>query len=183
MDAPQSDDEVRPVVAALQRIDPRLDVLWNPRCVLTRTGGYDAEGRLVAPTYEGRWQVILHDRAIQTATWRDHVLVCTVTPPAADAPAGVPALTHNGPYAPLGEWLVEHLRAIDQANAASMAKISAAIDADLARQDRARDTATAEAAGEACRRQFHAGAAEQGVATSHPVRIDLRGTPSLLTPR
>jgi hypothetical protein len=182
MDAPQGPDEVRPVVEQLRLLDPRLDVLWNPRCVLVTAGGYDALGRLIAPVYDGRWQVILHDRALQTATWRDHVLVCTVTAPAADAPPGVHALTHDGPYAPLGEWLVEHLRAIDQANAANVARISAALDAAAARQDRARDDATAEAVGEACRRAFHTGAAEQGVATAHPVRIDLRGArPTLRT--
>jgi hypothetical protein len=174
VDAPQSDVEVRPVVDALRRIDSRLDVIWNPRAFIETPGEYDATGKLVAPVYAGRWQVILHDRSAKTAEWRDYTLVCTVTAPAADAPRGVHALTHEGPYAPVGPWLVEHIEAIDRANAANLEKIKAAIDADWERQLARRAAAHEDATREALGRQYDDGTREAGVAQFHPVGIDLR---------
>lgn len=176
MDAPQSDAEVRPVVDALQRIDPRLDVLWDPRAVIERRGGYDPLGKILEPTYGGRWKVILHDRAAKLADWREYTLICVVTPRATDAPPGVHALVHDGPYAPLGEWLVEYIRAVDRANGSRVRAISDAIDAAVARQHAADDAAHADAVREAADFQYDEGTREGSVAQYHPVGIDLSPT-------
>lgn len=182
MDAPQSDVEVRPVVDALQRIDPRLDVLWNARAFVEQRFGFDALGRAIAPTYAGRWQVVLWDTSAKTAEWRAYTLVCTVTAPATDAPPGVHALTHEGPYAPVGPWLVEHIHAIDRANAASVRDISAKLDAAWEKHEQDLALSTAEAMGEACRVQFENAVREGGVAVFHPVGIDLRAPRTTNTP-
>lgn len=174
MDCPQSRDEIQPVVDALRRdVEARLDILWNPRCVLVAHGAYDAQGRLVAPQWEGRHQVVLFESATQTATWRPYEVICTVTPPATDAPRGVHALTHDGPYAPVGWWLYDHIRSIDRANVASLATISSAIDLAWERTLAAQDAATAEAVAAGCDRVYCDAVREGGVSVFHPVRIDL----------
>lgn len=113
MQAPQSRDEVEPVIRALQRMDGLLDVIWNPQAKMTSRGAYSVTGKLTPPTYEGRWQVIRYQTE-HTNSRRDYALICTVTAPI-DVD-GIRCLQADGPYAPVGEWLVALMQSADAAN-------------------------------------------------------------------
>lgn len=110
--APQSDEEVRPVVEALRRLDPLLDVRWEPQA-FRRKGYFDAAGTPTAARWEGRWQVIRYDTATSLHEARGYVLICTVT--ALRTEGKVPVMLDEGDYAPLGEWLVDYMRLWDRA--------------------------------------------------------------------
>lgn len=111
---PQTDDEIRPVVEQLQLLDARLDVQWNPQAVLRKAGAYTALGKNVPAEYDGRWEVILRDRAT-ALTDREYVVLCVVTKAERYGRRQVLIMEKDGPYAPVGEWLVEYMRTWDAA--------------------------------------------------------------------
>jgi hypothetical protein len=116
---PQSDDEIRWVVEELQRLDPLLDIRWDPKHVLVETGSYSAIGKRVDATYDGRWQVIRHQPS--ELNDRDYVVICTLTEPQREG--GLLVLVKDGPYAPVGEWVLELMRSADAQNVEQFRKI------------------------------------------------------------
>lgn len=124
MEAPQSQDEVGPVVAALKSIDHLLDIIWQPKAFMTARGSYSVTGTMTPPTYAGRWQVIRYETPNLSAK-RDYCVICTVTEPVIHN--GVRCLTEEGPYAPIGFWLVDFMHAADSANTKAMEAMRAAL--------------------------------------------------------
>lgn len=111
---PQSDSEVLPVVEALRRLDPLLDVRWNPKKHVLVPGSYSVLGERIDPVYDGRWEVIRYQSASQLHRERDYAVIVTVS--ALIDVDGIPCMIDKGPYAPLGEWLVRYMQAADAAN-------------------------------------------------------------------
>jgi len=104
MDAPQSSNEVQPVVAALRRLDGRLDVVWNPRALIVRHGAIDVYGTVIQPTHDGRWEVVIRDTAAGMHADRDYAVVYQVRGP-------------EDEYKAVGPWLVEFMQKWDSAQA------------------------------------------------------------------
>jgi hypothetical protein len=172
--APQSGDDVRLVVEDLQRLDRQLDVRWEPRAVMVKRGSYSASGQIVDPVYEGRWRVIHYDTSVQTATWRPFTHICYVTEPV-EVGSGLKAMSADGPYAPLGPWLVEFFRQADRHNQEGARRLREKLDAMNDASDEAALAAGDDAIEEAASKQYHAGTkAGGGVSEFHPVGIDLR---------
>jgi len=118
--APQSMDEVQPVIDALRRIDPLLDVIWNPNAKLLTRPFYSVTGQLTPGTYDGRWQVIRYNTA-HTSAQRDYCLICTVTKPT--EVGGILCLVDDGEYMHVGPWLVDLMRSADAANVRAFTEI------------------------------------------------------------
>lgn len=177
--APQSPEEIQRWERELQQLDPRLHVRWNPEAVLLTPGRYDAIGRAVLPTYDGRWEVILLDDAgFKTAEWRPWTLVTRVTA-LVEQRVGVHrvrTMELNGPYAPVGEWLVAHLREIDRANVEAARRLGETLEKMHAKQEADAVEAT-DGEREALERVYHGGTKEGGgVSEFHPVGITLAAT-------
>lgn len=118
--APQDfDTEVRPVERALQGIDPNLRIVWNPKAFLARPGHYDAEGRPVPPTYDGRWHVVIQGKL-------DGVDTVVYTLGSEDG--------SQKPYKPVGPWLVDYMREWDTANVHRMAALRKLQDEEVSIQ-------------------------------------------------
>lgn len=114
--APQSDAEVRPVVEALQRLDPLLDIQWQPKAILVRRGSYSVHGTRVDPEYDGRWEVIRWDTSVslhKERTWTRITLVTQL-----DLTGKYPQMVCDGPYMPIGPWLVSFMQLWDAAQSA-----------------------------------------------------------------
>lgn len=175
MDAPQSRDEVDVIERELQRMDARLAIAWEPKAVMVKRGSYDVLGRVVDPVYDGRWKVVLRGDPYRTAMWREDTLVTYVTAPVTvgSGTQKVHAMTADGPYAPVGWWLVEHMQSWDRANREFVNRVRETLDADNDRQDAA--TLAAGAAGEAEKldEMFFHGTIRGGVSTLHPVKADV----------
>jgi hypothetical protein len=176
VDAPQSPVEVQPVIDGLRAIDPRLDIVWNPTAIITKRGGYNASGGITAPTFDGRWVVILRDPELKTANWREHTQILVVTRPTTSIP-GVHAMEADGAYMPLGQWLVDYMRAIDRANVENATKVSAMLDDHMRRQDESAQRELDAAVEQAAHRLWDDAHREAGVAQFHPVAIDLIAAP------
>lgn len=117
--APQSREELERFVAELRRtVDPRMDIWWQPRAVVLERGGFDVMGNPRPTKWDGRWEVITENPEGRTASWRDYTHVCYVTEPVRIGP-DLEAMQDNGPYAPVGDWLVAYLQ---QANWWNMAR-------------------------------------------------------------
>lgn len=172
MDAPQSDAELLPFIQALQGLDARLDIIWNPRAVMEKRGGFDASGRVLDPQWGGRWEVILHDVSAKTANWRAHTRVCLVTEPVTVA-TGLQAMQADGAYAPVGDWLVEFIRAADQWNQEKLRHLGGQLDVLNETLERNRFQAALDAAADKSRRLYHAGTARGHISEFHPVNISL----------
>ena len=116
MDAPQSRDEVQAVVDRLRIAvnDPHLDIQWEPKAVLIHRGSYDAAGKLIAPIYNGRWEIRRYHDQYGTAGWRDWRRICFITEP--EEHKGMKMMYADGAYAPVGEWVVAFMQQCDNAN-------------------------------------------------------------------
>lgn len=171
--APQSWAEVEPHETALRQLDDRLRIAWEPQAVMVGRGTYDANGHLIAPKYEGRWKVIKLGDPHRTAMWREDALVTYVTTPVVigSGTEKVHAMTADGPYMPIGEWLVEHLRSWDRANREAALRASAIMDAYNTKMDD--DALKAGEAGEAEALERICGTTRGGVMKAHPVAIHL----------
>lgn len=125
MHQPQSQDEVEPVVRALQGIDHLLDVVWNPKAQMIAPGAYSALGVATPPSYDGRWQVIRYDthnwHNERTINGRQYCVIVTVTE-TYDAD-GIRCMVKNGAYAPIGPWLIDYMHAADAQNVKAMTAI------------------------------------------------------------
>lgn len=109
--APQSDEEIRPVVEALRRLDPLLDVRWEPRAFRAKSV-FDVRGVAPDAKWEGRWEVIRFKTPGLHAE-REYVRICMVTELRKEGK--VPVMLDKGAYAPLGLWLVEYMQLWDRA--------------------------------------------------------------------
>jgi hypothetical protein len=175
MDAPQSRAEVDPVEQSLRLLDDALRIEWEPRAVMVKRGGYDARGKVINPVYDGRWKVVKKHDPFRTAMWREDSLVCYLTAPmvTGSGEAKVHALTADGPYAPVGEWVVELFRSWDRANRAFVdARLKERLDEENARMDAAAVEGTGGEA-EYLEEMFFNGTMRGGVSTSHPVGVTL----------
>jgi hypothetical protein len=169
MEAPQSPEDVAQVVAWLQReLDPQMDVRWNPRARMSARGRFDVLGRPIAPEYVGRWQVIRKRDNQGTAPWHvdegdPYVLVCTVTSPSRmEEMNGMLALDADGPYAPLGRWLVDFLIQCNASLVGEAKRFGEQLErANARRRDREIRAGTA-GEEELLEQIHHAGAAEAG---------------------
>ena len=81
---------------------------------MVEKGTYSALGIATPPTYDGRWEVIRYQTATNCHEGRDYTLITTVT--AFREMAGQRVMVADGPYASVGSWLVEYMRAADAAN-------------------------------------------------------------------
>lgn len=115
MDQPQSESEVELVRVGLQGLDPLLDVRWEPKAFVSQRGTMDVYGRPKGIIWAGRWQVIRYNTP-NMSDRRDYSILCTVTKP--EMYGGIPCMVAEGRYVPLGDWLVEFMRAADAANVA-----------------------------------------------------------------
>lgn len=176
--APQSWHEVKPFEDELRRLDDRLRIAWNPKAIVTKPGSFDVMGSVVPPEYAGRWEVILPDDPFRSQTYRAWTLVCRVTQPVEVKAAGMtmPAMADRGPYAPIGQWLVDFLKAADRHNRDELRKRQEQMDRMNAAQDAAAETAGMDAAADVLSREWHTGTkAGGGVSEFHPVTADLGG--------
>jgi hypothetical protein len=111
---PQSDEEIRPVLEALRRLDPLLDIRWNPKAVRIR-GIFDALGCAGPPTWDGRWEIIRYETPNMHAD-RTYAKIMTVTE--MDMTGKYPVAKADGAYAPIGQYLVEYMALYDRAQSA-----------------------------------------------------------------
>lgn len=173
MDAPQSGEDVASVVRELRLLDPRLNVRWEPKAVMTKRGHYDTLGKVIHPEYRGLWEIILEDKAFSTAEWRGWTRVCFVTVRTEVAP-GLMAMVQDGEYAPLDMSVVEFMRQADKHNQEGARRLQERLDKMNERADAAAMRAGEDGEREALERQYHAGTkAGGGVSEFHPVRIAL----------
>ncbi len=115
---PQSDEEIRPVVEALQqRLDHLLDVRWEPKAVLVKAGSYDVLGGRVDPVYDGRWEIIRYQTATKLHVEREYTRITRVTEVVMDGK--VPVMIADGAYAPIGWWIVDYMQLWDRAQGAA----------------------------------------------------------------
>lgn len=63
MQQPQSQEEIQFYIDELRRLDPLLDIVWDPRARIVQPGAYTAMGKRIDPTYDGRWAMIRYDSA------------------------------------------------------------------------------------------------------------------------
>lgn len=116
MDAPQSRDEIDPIETAIRReIDDLLRIRWNPRSYVTRPGAYDAYGRPISPSYEGRWEVV---RPLESE-------LAVIYQVRWDGEGGEA-------YRAVGWWLLDFLRTWDRANQHWIAEMQRLLDAEAA---------------------------------------------------
>lgn len=112
---PQSDREIQPVIEQLRgNLDQLLNIVWNAQAILIAKGSYTETGKLVPPVYEGRWQVIRALPRNEQTPDRQHTVICTLTEP--QRQDGLLFMEKNGPYAPVGDWVLELMRAADAQN-------------------------------------------------------------------
>jgi hypothetical protein len=181
--APQSWHEVKPFEDQLRQLDDRLRIVWNPRAIVTKPGTFDVTGASVPPEYAGRWEVIIPDDPFRTQTFRTWTVVCRVTQPieVREGADTLPAMADRGPYAPIGQWLVDFLRAADRHNRDELLRLREKMERMNAHQDAAAESAGHDAAREVLAREWHEGTKEGGgVSEFHPVAADLRGGASRL---
>ena len=163
--APQSGEDVEAVVRELRLLDPRLNVRWEPKAIMVRRGRYSATGQVIDPVYDGRWEIILNDKAFSTAEWRDWTRVCFVTQQTRIA-AGLMAMAQDGAYAPLDQSVVEFMRQADRHNNDEARRLRERIDALNARQDQREMDAGDDALEEAASKQYHVGTKAGGGVSS-----------------
>lgn len=113
---PQSQEEVGRIVRELRLMDPLLDILWNPKAILVEKGSYTETGKLIPPIFDGRWEVIRHQTENMHPERGDYAVICQLSQPARQD--GLLYITKDGPYAPVGEWVLELMRSADAANVA-----------------------------------------------------------------
>lgn len=176
MDAPQSRADVDPIERELRRLDDALRIEWEPRAVLVSRGRYDAMGKMIDPTYDGRWKVVKKGDVNRTAMWREDGLVCYLTTPmtVGSGERKLSVLTADGPYMPVGPWVVDHFRAMDRAARSYLAAkyredldaANDAVDAEKLQEGEAVET-------EMLEQMFFDARMRGGVATAHPVRTNL----------
>lgn len=111
---PQSDRDIRPIIEALQQIDPKLNIVWSPQHHIIEKGSYSPLGKLTPPTYDGRWLVIRHETENFHPERGDFAVICVLSAP--QRQDGILFITKDGPYAPVGEWVVELMRSADAQN-------------------------------------------------------------------
>ncbi|MDB4876459.1 MAG: hypothetical protein JWM41_2905 [Gemmatimonadetes bacterium] len=123
--APQSDDEIRPIVDELRLLDARLDVRWNPTKIVTQPGRYTELGKLIPPKYDGRWEVILYDSPDRGHAGfhpeRGYTVLGTITE--YDRQGGVLCWVSGGAYAPIDARLLEVMRSADAQNVEQYRKV------------------------------------------------------------
>lgn len=108
---PQSDEEIRPVLEALRRLDPLLDFHWNPKAIRVR-GVFDALGCAGEPKWDGRWEIIRYETP-NLHKERTYSKILTVTE--MNRSGKYPILIADGAYAPIGMYLVEYMELYDRA--------------------------------------------------------------------
>lgn len=124
MIAPQSDAEIRPFVEALQRIDPLIDIRWDPKAVMLDAGSYSVLGKAILPTYDGRWQVIRWQAPLSrtpTNDRSDFIIITTVTE--YTRKNGILQNIRGGAYEPVDDRLVELMRSADSHNTEQFRKL------------------------------------------------------------
>lgn len=171
-DAPQSRTEVDPVEAELRRLDDDLRIEWEPKAVMVKRGGYTARGQVVNPVYDGRWVIVKKGDPFRTQSYRPDTRVCFVTQPVevGSGTTKMTAMREDGPYAPVGDWLVTVMRSWDRHNREAMQRASAILDGLNEKADADALTAGQEGEAEKLDEMFFHGTMRGGVSTLHPVK-------------
>lgn len=119
---PQSDRDIKPIIDRLRELDSLLNVRWNAEAILLEKGSYTETGKLIPPRYDGRWQVIRDlPRGEESHDGKPYTVICTVTEPHREG--GILFMVKDGPYAPIGEWLLEYMHAADAANVRAFSEL------------------------------------------------------------
>ena len=173
---PQSDEDIRPVVEEIKRLDPLVDVRWNPRARITKPGSYTILGKRTDPEYLGLWEVIRYNSP--GLTDRGYVRLCFVTKPVRFGRREILMMETDGPYAPIGSWLIEYMRTWDSAQR-QFAKVMEEVDVENERFQEGELAALIDGGGahqEACERVYHrvAGPYWMGGAQgkAHPITVE-----------
>lgn len=115
---PQSSEDIRPFVEQLNRIDPLLEIVWDPKARVVVTGSYSVTGKRIDPVYDGRWRVIRYDSPEYGHAGfhpeRGFTVVCEVTEYGEQD--GVLFMIVDGAFAPIDQRIVSLLRAADTWN-------------------------------------------------------------------
>lgn len=174
-DAPQSREEVEPIERALRQLDDAIRIEWEPLAVMAKRGGYDAQGKVINPVYDGRWAVVKKEDPYRTTSYRPDTRICFVTETVVVGTGAkqITAMQEDGPYAPVGWWLVDVMRSWDRANREAMNEASAILDDWNTQQDAAALVAGQDGEAERLEAMFMRGTMRGGVSTSHPVRVNL----------
>lgn len=175
MDAPQSRDEVLPIETALRALDDALRIEWEPKAVMVKRGGYTAMGKVVDPVYDGRWAIVKKDDAHRTQSYRPDTRIAFITAPVevGSGTTKIQAMQEDGPYAPVGWWVVDLMRSWDRHNREAMQRASAILDDLNARYDAAQDAAGEAGEEEKLDEMFFHGTMRGGVSTMHPVTLSI----------
>lgn len=108
--APQSDEDLRPFVQALQREDPDLDIRWEPKAVRVKAAVLGATGVLTEEAeYRGLWEVIRYETANlhpdRLHNRRQYAVLCRVS--GYVRKDGLLYITVDGAYEPIDDRLLE----------------------------------------------------------------------------
>jgi hypothetical protein len=112
--------EVAPIELALQKMDARLRIVWNPHAFLACPGVQDVYGRLTKPIeYAARWQVVVKGAV-------DGVDTMILQLGSESDP--------TKPYRAVGWWLVDYLQQVDTANRHQAELMQQMLDAECKAQ-------------------------------------------------
>lgn len=180
MDAPQSRAEVEPIELALRQLDDALRIQWAPKAVMVKRGGYDARGKVINPTYDGRWEIVKVGDPFRTQSYRADTRITYITAPVTvgSGTTQIQAMREDGPYAPVGWWVVDLMRSWDRHNREAMQRASNILDELNAKQDAAALVAGQDGEAEKLDEMFFHGTMRGGVSTMHPVSITVTNTVS-----
>ena len=176
MDAPQSRNEVEPVERALRQLDDAIRIVWEPKAVMTKRGGYTAMGKVIDPVYDGRWAIVKQGDPFRTQSYRPDTRIAFITAPVTvgSGTKQIQAMQEDGPYAPVGWWVVDLMRSWDQHNREAMQHASAILD-ELNDKADAAVVADAEAGErEHLEQMYFHGTMRGGVSEMHPVTTTLK---------
>jgi hypothetical protein len=117
--------EVLPIQTAIQKMDGRLRIIWNPKAFLACPGVQDVYGRITKPIeYAGRWQVV-----VKGALDGEDTMILQLGSES----------DPKKPYRAVGWWLVDYLQQVDTANRHQAEMMQKMLDEEVKAQQAAKE--------------------------------------------